>query len=748
MAPPSSCARPFVKCDYCAATFATAANVARHVQTSHPSESRLVGATTPGARLVFGTVGMHESAPPPLLDADPAPVPLATTLVPLFAVSVDADAAAADAVAATAAENAPGDDLFPAISPDRVFGRPALVPFSEEDDKPPPQFYESDDEGGIPPLIDDEVDTGAHEHVSHAVGGEVDDVFSPLGHDVAGNHGRVPVGEEHEHDGDVMLSIVRLALDTDDETGDGADGEYSSGTDEAAEYCAFDEVDNYLNPVLGAVAAGGGGMTRHVFVSSTAARIRAYYERLPEASRSVPVVDPVWATRPSRFNSPALRGALLFALTAGGSGLSEPNQVSYARSLRAIEREAVRGAATGGPFTSAFGSSHSFLTGTRREVKRVLAERNWQQVPIEVGERVFQYYYRDILQAGLDELAAATTVSFGPTDAAARAADDDGGAHLHAIDLDGDDEGRVRRNALDSNIYLLNERDVKRQHGPDARVMGIHLHADEALVSWSGANYIFPIRAKFINVSDGGGQWVTVGYMEHVPKPVEKTSAARVAASDTRNDLFQRCLALSLRRLIRASETGITAPVAGHGAVRLVPRVVGLVVDQVEERNVLALMGNRCNFFCSHCMEDKRISGALMGIRAVDRDVTTTLDAQLAAAVVRAEDPRVSRRRALGQQHSALAFVPALGAVHGLSTGCRDLYRIVSFDLLHVWKLGFLRLLAQRLPHVLAALCEGRSGARLGSVAATLDAINLRGFHLGRNCKATPAPPGYVSLRL
>jgi len=718
MAPPSSVTRRFVKCDYCAATFATAANVARHVQTSHPSESRLVGATTAAARLVFGTVGIHEAEPPPLLDADPAPVLLAASLVQRFAVHVDADAAADEAVAATAADSVPGENLLPAVAEDHVFGPTEMVADSEGSDEPPPLVSESVGDGGNPPLIDDEVGTGAHSW-----------------------------GDGHDHDEEVMPSILRLALDTDDEPEDGASGDSSSGTDEAAEYCAFDEVDNYLNPVVGAVSAGGGFLSRHVFVSSTAARIRAYYERLPEASRSVPVVDPVWATRPSRFNSPALRGALRFALTACGSGLSEPDQVSYASSLRAIEQEAVRGAASGGPFTSAFGSSHSFLTGTRREVKRVLAERNWHQVQIEVGERVFQYYYRDILQAGLDELAAASIVSFGPNDAAARAAGDNAAAALHAVDLDGDDEGRVRRNTLDSDIYLLTERNVKRQHGPDARVMGVHLHADEALVSWSGANYMFPIRAKFINVSDGGGRWVTVGYVEHVPKPVEKTSAARVAASDTRNDLFQRCLAVSLRRLVRASETGITATVAGHGAVLLVPRVVGLVVDQVEERNVFALMGNRCNFFCSHCMEDKRVSGALMGVRAVQRDVITTLDAQLAAADVRAEDPRVSRRRALGQQHSALAFVPALGAVHGLSTEGRDLYRIVSFDLLHVWKLGFLRLLAQRLPAVLTALCEGRGGARFGSVAATLDAINLRGFHLGRNCKATPASPGYVSLR-
>jgi len=159
---------------------------------------------------------------------------------------------------------------------------------------------------------------------------------------------------------------------------------------------------------------------------------------------------------------------------------------------------------------------------------------------------------------------------------------------------------------------------------------------------------------------------------------------------------------------------------------------------------MLALMGNRCRYFCSLCMEDKNTRGGLLGVRAVDRDVVTTLDAQMAAAVVRAEDARASRRRALGRDHSALAFVPALGAVHGLGTGAYNLYRVVSFDLLHVWKLGILRLLAQRLPAVLRALCAGGGLARLGTVQDTLDILNLRGFELGRNCKVTPSAPGYV----
>jgi len=83
-------------------------------------------------------------------------------------------------------------------------------------------------------------------------------------------------------------------------------------------------------------------------------------------------------------------------------------------------------------------------------------------------------------------------------------------------------------------------------------------------------------------------------------------------------------------------------------------------------------------------MEDKNVSGGLLGVRAVDRDVTTTFDAQLEAASVREVDPRPSRRRQLAQKHSALAFVPAQEAVHLLGTGAHNLYRFVSFDLMHV----------------------------------------------------------------
>jgi len=535
----------------------------------------------------------------------------------------------------------------------------------------------------------------------------------------------VPPLEDSSSDG--SASVGNWLFMSDGEVDDGARTTHGSLTGAAAA-----EVPAALPPA--------GGLPRHVFLSSTAARIRSYYLRMPETSRSTPVVHSSWARRPSRFTSPAMRGALRFALTAGGCGLTQRDHVAYAQSLCAVEREATEGETAVGPVSAAFPSAHGFLTAVRHEQNRVLATRRWMHVPVKISGRTYNYYYRDVLQAVLDSLASADTVSFGGLHSAAADAAADNPAEWIVPD------DHVRRRTLDADLYVDESRAVRRIHGQDACVVGVPLHADEALVSWSGAHYMFPLRMNVVNVLDNGGRWQTVGYLEHISKAVSRTAASKLVVSDMRNDLLQRCLAVSLRAFTRASEDGVTAPVAGLGSVLLVPRVVGLVVDQVEERSVLALMGNRCRFFCSPCMEDKNMSGSLLGVRAVDRDVITTLEAQLAAALVRAEDPRPSRRRLLAQEHSALAFVPALGAVHGLGTGAHNLYRVVTFDLLHVWKLGILRLLAQRLPAVLTGLCGAGGAARRGSVQATLEALNWRGFELGRNCKVTPSAPGYVSV--
>jgi len=345
-----------------------------------------------------------------------------------------------------------------------------------------------------------------------------------------------------------------------------------------------------------------------------------------------------------------------------------------------------------------------------------------------IGHGVYTFYYRDVLLTGLDALASADAVDFG-----------EGGARGAGL-------SRQRTGTVDADLFQQERHNVRRVHGAEALVMGVHLHADEALVSWSGAHNIYRVRARFVNIVGREGGWTTVGYIQHVPRAVGQSLARHLETSDTRSDLLQRCLAVCLRSRTCASETGVGARVAGRGDLFLAPRIVGLVVDQVKELAILGLMGTRCLFFCSPCMADKDEAPCADAVRSDERDVTQTQEAQLAAALVRRDDPRPARRWALGQSHSALAFVPALSAVHGLSTGSRFLYGVVSFDLLHVWKLGFLRLLAQRLPAFLTAICPG-GGLRLGPTADALDVLNLRAFELGRYCNVCPTAPGYVRQR-
>lgn len=95
-----------------------------------------------------------------------------------------------------------------------------------------------------------------------------------------------------------------------------------------------------------------------------------------------------------------------------------------------------------------------------------------------------------------------------------------------------------------------------------------------------------------------------------------------------------------------------------------------------------------------------------------------TLEAQLPAAERRVRDLRPTIRAPLGRAHSALAFVPALGAVHGLSTGGMNYFRIVSIDLLHVRKLGMLRTFGAAGARVSASGVHvgGRRSPRAGAV--------------------------------
>jgi len=203
-----------------------------------------------------------------------------------------------------------------------------------------------------------------------------------------------------------------------------------------------------------------------------------------------------------------------------------------------MEQEATRGTGVLGPMSAAFPSAHGLLTAARHEQNRVLATRRWMKVKIEIGASSFMYYYKDVVQVALDALAGAETVPFGDvssTMAGGTAARDAGD------DFRDDHE---RRGTLDADLYVDESRNVRRLDGADAQVLGVHLLADVALVSWSGAHYMFPARFNVFNVLDNSGQWWTVGYLQHIFKAIGWSASAKLVVSDMRNDLLQRCLAV------------------------------------------------------------------------------------------------------------------------------------------------------------------------------------------------------------
>lgn len=200
-----------------------------------------------------------------------------------------------------------------------------------------------------------------------------------------------------------------------------------------------------------------------------ASRIRAFYECLPEASQSVPCVDPDLANHEGPFEGPAMKSVHRFALSVGGgSGLSHADQLMMARMLHKVESVASDG--HGGAVTEAFPSAESFAGGLAREQDRVLAVRGWMEVVIDTAVGAFTFYHRGLFEVGLGTVMSAERLNL------------DGGR------LRPSPEGWTRRSrTMDRDLFLEEDRTVRRIHGKDARVLLTTLHADEALVSWSGA---------------------------------------------------------------------------------------------------------------------------------------------------------------------------------------------------------------------------------------------------------------------
>lgn len=120
---------------------------------------------------------------------------------------------------------------------------------------------------------------------------------------------------------------------------------------------------------------------------SVSARIAAFYGKYPEAGMAMPVTYPTDALLPTFFDTDALQKLLRFIVTSGGTGLSQVDQQALGDVLLALEPD-LRPIGDVNSLHDRLSSSHALVTAVRVEERRILAQRSWQQVTMDVGRVV------------------------------------------------------------------------------------------------------------------------------------------------------------------------------------------------------------------------------------------------------------------------------------------------------------------------------------------------------------------------
>jgi len=173
-----------------------------------------------------------------------------------------------------------------------------------------------------------------------------------------------------------------------------------------------------------------------VSTSSTivADRIARHYRAKGDLSRTKLCVPLHLRDRPSDFLSKEHKDMRLFALTAGGCGLSQKARAEYYETTVAIERAAMQIVAETearrgrrkkgkngkgkkvkpvvriGPLESAFPTAAAFVRSLKGEQWRCLSELKWRETDIVIRGAVYKFYSRDIMQVATDALTSAMKV--------------------------------------------------------------------------------------------------------------------------------------------------------------------------------------------------------------------------------------------------------------------------------------------------------------------------------------------------
>lgn len=177
--------------------------------------------------------------------------------------------------------------------------------------------------------------------------------------------------------------------------------------------------------------------------ASISSRIVALYATMPETDTAEPCVKPEAAQTPSFFDTHALHLLLRFIVTCGGSGLSRVDLLQLASKLLALEPE-VRHDGDENNLADRLGTPHALVSAVGREERRVLARRSWMRVFMDIGDYIYAFFFRDMLQCVKEMLRKADAVQ------------------LVGVALSsGPSGGRCRSHTMDSDRFLTEQDDVR-----------------------------------------------------------------------------------------------------------------------------------------------------------------------------------------------------------------------------------------------------------------------------------------------
>lgn len=198
----------------------------------------------------------------------------------------------------------------------------------------------------------------------------------------------------------------------------------------------------------------------------------------------------------------------------------------------------------------------------------------------------------------------------------------------------------------------------------------------------SAAHKLYPVCIRVVNVATDQEECITIAYVPSLW--TEKRPSGAERSRQRRMGILQRVIYLALREFINASHNGARfVDATGRGLIAF-PRVLLYLCDQPEERAVLCLKPGQCAKPCSNCNVALLSLASAEALTARARTILNTLHPQVEAATNMLHGRDRLQRLRVEKAISINSYIPAPAAMGGLTTAPFSLYKIVSFDKLHV----------------------------------------------------------------